>query len=95
MTDINYVHDFLERLRSPSSNEEPPLTPHVSNHVIELAEKINAWHDARPVPERWQPVQLGRLAALFNVSRELTAVALGYAGWVEKKRSAQSLWHPK
>lgn len=95
MTNINYVHDFLEKLRNTKHFQEQEQQSHVSNRVIELADQIKAWHDTRPIPERWQPVQLGRLAAQFNASRELTAAVLGYAGWVEKQIGTHKLWQPK
>lgn len=95
MTNINYVHDFLEKLKNSTPILEQEQQLHVSNRVIELAEQIKAWHDTRPIPERWRPIQLGRLAAQLNASRELTATALGYAGWNEKRIRAQSLWQPK
>jgi hypothetical protein len=37
---------------------------------------------------------LGRIAALFGVSRELAAAALQYAGWKETRKSTASLWLP-
>lgn len=64
----------------------------VSERVVNLAHQLTAWHDARPVPERWNPVQLGRLAATLGVSNELIAAALQYAGWTERKQSTYSLW---
>ena len=93
MTNINYVHDFLEKLRNTKHFQEQES--HVSNHVIELADQIKAWHDTRPIPERWQPVQLGRLAAQLNASRELTATALGYAGFIEVRSGTQKLFQLK
>lgn len=95
MTSSNYLHDFLEKYRNHTPILEQEQQSLVSNRVIELAEQINAWHDTRPIPERWQPVQLGRLAAQLNSSRELTAISLRYAGWVEKRSGTYSLWQPK
>ena len=95
MTNINYVRDFLEKLKNHTPTVEQEQQSHVSSRVIELANQIRAWHDTRPIPDRWQPVQLGRLAAQLNVSRELTAAALGYEGWVEKQIGAHKLWQPK
>lgn len=95
MTNINYVHDFLEQLRNTKPSEALEQQSHVSNRVIELTDQIKAWHDTRPIPDRWHAVQLGRLAAQLNASRELTATALGYAGWVEKQIGTHKLWQPK
>ena len=95
MTNINYVHDFLEKLKNHIPIVEQEQQSHVSTRVIELADQIKAWHDTRPIPDRWQPVQLGRLAAQLNASRELTAAALGYTGWVEKRVGAHKVWQPK
>ena len=95
MTNINYVRDFLEKLKNHTPAVEQEQQSLVSNRVIELANQIKAWHDTRPIPDRWRPVQLGRLAAQLNTSRELTAAALGYAGWVEKQIGAHKLWQPK
>lgn len=95
MTNINYVHDFLEKLRNTKPTEALEQQSHISNRVIELANQIKAWHDTRPVPERWHPVQLGRLAAQFNVSRELAAASLGHAGWIETRSGTHSFWQPE
>ena len=95
MTNINYVHDFLEKLKSYTPTAEQEQQSLVSNRVIELAEQIKAWHDTRPIPDRWRPIQLGRLAAQLNASRELTATALGYVGWIEKRSGTTSFWQPK
>lgn len=91
---MNYVQKFLEGLKhTPSQDTQHPS--HISNRVIELAEQINTWHDTRPIPERWYPVQLGRLAAQLNATRELTAIALGCAGFVENRSGATSFWQKK
>ena len=91
---MNYVQKFLEGLKhTPSQDTQHP--PHISNRVIVLTEQIKTWHESRPVPERWYPVQLGRLAAQLNASRELTATALHYTGWVENRIGAGSFWLPK
>ncbi len=95
MTNINYVHDFLEKLKNHTHTVEQGQQSLVSNRVIELADQIKAWHDTRPIPERWHPVQLGRLAAQLNTSRELTATALGYAGWIEHRIGRGSFWNHK
>lgn len=95
MTNINYVHDFLEKLKNHTPIVEQEQQSLVSNRVIELADQIKAWHDTRPIPDRWHPVQLGRLAAQLSASRELTATALGYAGWIEKQIGTRSYWQPK
>ncbi|PPC93909.1 MAG: hypothetical protein CTY33_05900 [Methylotenera sp.] len=94
MKNFNYVHDFLETLRNSKSTEVNEQS-HVSIRVIELADQINAWHDTRPIPERWQPIKLGRLAAQLDASRELTAAALEQAGFYEKRIGTNSLWLPK
>lgn len=95
MTNINYVRDFLEKLKNHTPLVEQEQQSHVSTRVIELAELIKAWHDTRPIPDRWHPVQLGRIAAHLNASRELTATALGYAGFIEKRSGNISFWQPK
>lgn len=91
---MNYVENFLKILKQ-SPSQEMQHQSHISSRVIELADQIKAWHDTRPVPDRWHPVQLGRLAAQFSVSREVAAAALGYAGFIEKKSGTHSLWQPK
>ena len=91
---MNYVQKYLERLNNPKP-QDTQHPSHISSRVIELAEQIRTWHDTRPIPERWYPVQLGRLAAQLNASRELTAIALGYAGWIEKRSGTTSFWQPK
>lgn len=85
---------YTEQLKAQIAKQQPArhLQNAPSHRVIELAEKINAWHDKRPVPERWQPVILGRIAALFGVTRELAAAGLQYAGWQEKRIGTTSLW---
>ena len=95
MTNINYVHDFLEKLKNHKPIVEQEQQSLVSNRVIELADQIKAWHDTRPIPDRWHAIQLGRLAAQLNASRELTATALEYAGWIEKRVGAHKFWQPK
>lgn len=95
MTNINYVHDFLEKLKKHTPLVEQEQQSHVSTRVIELADQIKAWHDTRPIPDRWRPVPLGRLAAQLNASRELTAAALEYTGFIEKRSGTHSLWQPK
>ena len=95
MKNINYVHDFLEKLKNHTPTLEQEQQSLVSNRVIELADQIKAWHDTRPIPDRWHAVQLGRIAAQLNASRDLTATALKYSGWVENRIANQSLWQPK
>ena len=94
MTNANYVRDFLEKMKkhTPIQNEQQS---YVSSRVIELADQINAWHETRPIPERWNPVQLGRLAAQFDTSREALANALHYGGWIETRKGSFSYWNPK
>ena len=92
---MNYVEKFLEKLKNHTPTVEQEQQSHVSTRVIELANQIKAWHDTRPIPDRWRPIPLGRLAAQLNASREVTAAALGYAGWVENRRGTQSLWQTK
>lgn len=91
---MNYVQKFKEQLQNHVI-QELRHPSHISSRVIDLAEQIKAWHDTRPIPNRWYPVQLGRLAAQLGASRELTASALHYAGWVEKRIGASSFWQPK
>lgn len=91
---MSYVQKFKEQLenyKQPDARHQS----HVSTRVIDLAEQIKSWHNTRPIPNRWYPVQLGRLAAQLGASRELTASALQYAGWVEKRIGASSFWQPK
>lgn len=93
---MGIVTDFLSRYHSAASNDKSSYYQSIepTQRVIDLATRINQWHDTRPVPERWQPVQLGRLAAQFGVTRETAAAALEYAGWKETKSGATSLWTP-
>jgi hypothetical protein len=91
---MSYVQKFKESLKTYASQDAQHQS-HVSPRVIELAQQIKAWHDTRPVPDRWYPVQLGRLAAQLGASRELAAAALQYAGWVERRIGAGSFWQPK
>lgn len=85
---------YIEQLKAQIAKQQPAshLQSVPSQRVIELAEKINKWHDKRPVPERWQPVILGRIAALFGVTREQAAAGMQYAGWQEKRTGTSSLW---
>ncbi|MDP1657742.1 MAG: hypothetical protein Q8L73_00125 [Methylotenera sp.] len=91
---MSYVQKFKETLKNYAPHDTQQQS-HISNRVIDLAEQIKSWHDTRPIPNRWYPVQLGRLAAQLGASRELTASALQYAGWVEKRIGASSFWQPK
>ena len=91
---MSYVQKFKESLQNYTP-QDTPHQPYTTNRVIGLSEQLKTWHDTRPIPERWYPVQLGRLAAQFGTSRELTASALGYAGWVEKRSGTISFWQPK
>jgi hypothetical protein len=87
------MNEYSERLRALLVTQQSH-TKAPSKRVINLAQQINEWHEKRQVPERWQPVMLGRIAALFGVSRELAATALQYAGWKETRKSNTSLWQP-
>jgi hypothetical protein len=87
------MNEYSERLRALLVTQQSQLKA-PSKHVINLAQQINEWHENRQVPERWQPVMLGRIAALFGVSRELAAAALQYAEWKETRKSTTSLWLP-
>jgi hypothetical protein len=90
---MSYISKFQQNLHSAALPKQIEQShPQVSEKVINLAHQLAAWHDARLVPERWQPVQLGRLAATFGVSNEVMAAALQYAGWAETKKSTYSLW---
>ena len=91
---MNYVQNFLESLKNPKP-QDTQNPSHISTRVIELSEQIKTWHETRPVPERWQPVQLGRLAAQLNASRDLTATALGLAGWIGKRSGTTIFYQPK
>ena len=90
---MSYLSKFKQKLDTaslPKSIEQSEMQ--VSEKVVNLANQLTKWHDARPVPERWNPVQLGRLAATLGTTNELIAAALQYAGWTEKKQSTFSLW---
>ena len=87
-----FIDDYLKArgTLAPPKNESPQIK--VSEKVISLAYQLTKWHDARPVPERWNPVQLGRLAATLGTSNEVMAATLKYAGWTERKQGTYSLW---
>lgn len=90
------LQNFKKRLAAEAERKTLPLSddaPKVSEKVIELASKVRVWHKALPLPARWEEQQLGRMAALFGVSRELMAAALHYEGWMEHKAGATSYWH--
>jgi hypothetical protein len=90
---MSYLSKFKQKLDAASLPKQIEQSyPQVSEKVVNLAHQLDVWHDARPVPERWNPVQLGRLAATLGVSNELIAAALQYAGWTERKQSTYSLW---
>ncbi|MEI8363799.1 MAG: hypothetical protein WCG35_11365, partial [Betaproteobacteria bacterium] len=63
------IKTYSEQLKTEMAKQQ--TARHIQNapshRVIKLAEQINTWHDKRPVPERWNPVMLGRIAALFGV----------------------------
>lgn len=90
------MKEYIEQLRAQMlarQSESPPQST-LSPRVVKLAEQINAWHDKRTVPERWNPVMLGRIAALFGVTRELAAAGMQYAGWKENRTGNASMWQP-
>jgi hypothetical protein len=69
--------------------------PKVPEKIVHLSKLINTWHKTLPLPNRWQPLQLGRIATRFNVSRELAATALQYGGWIERRIGNISYWEQK
>lgn len=87
------MNEYSERLKTMLVTQQSHIKA-PSSRVINLAHQIDEWHENRQVPERWQPVMLGRIAALFGVTRELAAAALQYAGWKETRKSTTSLWLP-
>lgn len=96
------LHKLREKMNSASITTITPLNeknlsdapyPKVPEKIVHLSEQINSWHKTLPLPIRWQPLQLGRIAARFNVSRELAATALQYGGWIEKRIGNISYWH--
>lgn len=89
---MNTYQNYIESLKNLQlAQHAPPVVP--TQRVIELAAQINAWHKTLPVPECWQPLQLGRIAATFGVTREMAASALKYGRWKEQRQGATSLWH--
>ena len=89
---MSYILNYFKRLDIQQSPNSQQSIEGISPHIIELAERVIRWHEKLPIPDRWQPVQLGRIAATFNTSREAMAVALHYAGFQETKTSNMSLW---
>ncbi|SDK50858.1 hypothetical protein SAMN05192566_1449 [Methylophilus rhizosphaerae] len=94
---MTLIHDFKKRLENTETDVRKTITPSndapvVSEKVIQLADRFVMWHRLQPLPERWEPQQLGRIAATFGVPRELMAAALKHAGWVEHKTGATSYW---
>lgn len=96
---MTLIHDFRKRL-SEAERDSAHKTLSLSNdaatvskRIIELADRFVSWHQSQPLPERWEPLQLGRLSALLGVSREMMAAALTHAGWVERKMGTTSYWH--
>lgn len=83
------LRNYMEQLKSVTHNTSQSAT---SQRVATLTARIQVWHETRPIPERWQPVALGRVAALFGTTRELAAVALQNAGWKEQRKGGRSLW---
>lgn len=95
MKSVNELTEYLQNLNSQHQTAlQKPKDNIVSERVVLLAENITRWHAERKAPERWQPVQLGRLAAMLCESREITAATLIYIGWKEKKVAKASLWSP-
>lgn len=94
-----FLQDFKNRLSTAQAvtpQQKPTVEQaKISPRVIELASQINSWHKTLPLPDRWYPLQLGRIAAQFGASRELTAAALVYGGWKEFRSGATSLWRYK
>lgn len=91
--------DWLESIRTQARAQAEAVkqnsdSKYPSPSVVTLAENLKAWHDNRPIPDRWAPVALGRLAAYFGATRELMAAACRHAGWLEKRESGRSLWTP-
>lgn len=94
---MTLLYDFKKHLEKSEADARKTITPSndasaVSEKVIQLADRFVMWHRLQPLPERWEPQQLGRIAAVFGVSRELMAAALKHAGWVEHKTGATSYW---
>lgn len=89
METVRYIATLRKKLDSQPQNHDP-----TSAKVRRLADTITAWHSHRSVPERWNPVQLGRLAAMFGVTREVAATALTLAGWREIRTNRCSYWQP-
>lgn len=82
----NKLKSCMERFKDANVQVAP------APRILQLAHGIEKWHATRNIPERWQPVVLGRVAALFGVSREVAAAALTVAGWLETRSSGRSLW---
>jgi len=92
------LQEFIATLTAvPTAQPQECTAPaEISTRAVALSEQINHWHDARPVPDRWKPALLGRIAARFGATRELAAVALQHAGWRElrKAKHGASYWLP-
>ena len=92
------LQDYIENICQFEQHEQlpPDLSVDISPRAVALSEQIAHWHNTRPVPDRWKPVLLGRTAARFGSTRELTAVALQHAGWRElrKAKHGASYWLP-
>lgn len=87
------IRKFVLSLGARQPTTDPtPMPAHPTKSVLALADRLAVWHDTRPVPVRWQPVLLGRVAALFGVSRELAAAAMIHAGWTENRIGVGSWW---
>ncbi|MDI1309400.1 MAG: hypothetical protein PSV17_08190 [Methylotenera sp.] len=89
---VNYLQTLNTEAMQDLKTTQAPI---VSEKVVALAEIITKYHANRSIPERWHPIQLGRLAAMLGVSRELAAAALVHAGWLEHKNGVTSRWLPK
>jgi hypothetical protein len=87
------MHSYSDKLKSFIEHyKEANIQVAPTTRILQLALDIEKWHAGRNVPERWQPVVLGRVAALFGVSREVAAAALTVAGWLETRSAGRSLW---
>lgn len=86
------MNSYLERLKDLQLTQRPqPVVP--TQRVMDLSVQINVWYKTLPVPDCWRPISLGRTAAMFGSTRELTASALQYGGWKEQRAGAKSMWH--
>lgn len=89
---MSYLEETIKKYRSGALPNKTQPKLQVSEKVLSLVQQLTEWHNKRPVPDRWHPVILGRLAATFGVTNEVMAATLHYAGWKETKKSTYSLW---